>query len=126
MGKFPNKATQFSKENQPDKNGRKRKIYTILTEHGYSADDIKTAFSEMGWNNISDLKAIYEDETKPILIRIIANQFFQALKKSDWNKIKEILEHVIGKPQLNISTDNIGNDFTFNFVQNSEAHKPTD
>lgn len=26
MGEFPNKATQFSKENQPEKNGRKPKL----------------------------------------------------------------------------------------------------
>ena len=31
MGEFPNKATQFSKENQPEKNGRKPKLPQLDT-----------------------------------------------------------------------------------------------
>lgn len=88
----------FSSTNQPAKKGRKKKIYTILKEKGFCADDIKTAFGEMAFYTISELKSVYDDESKPVIARIIANQFFQALKKSDWMKIKEILEHVIGKP----------------------------
>ena len=85
-------------EGQKQGNGRKKKIYTILKEKGFSADDIKTAFGEMAFYTLSELKSVYDDETKPVIARIVANQFFQALKKSDWAKIKEILEHVIGKP----------------------------
>ena len=102
MSSFPNKETQFSTENQPDKNGRKKKIYSVINEMGYSADDIKTAFGELAFYSLAELKAVHDDENKPIITRIIANQFFQALKKSDWNKIKEILEHVIGKPQYKL------------------------
>lgn len=88
----------FSSENQPKNKGRKKKIYTVIKETGYSSDDIKTAFGELAFYSLSELKKIHDDESKPIITRIIANQFFMALKKSDWNKIKEILEHVIGKP----------------------------
>ena len=31
MGEFPNKATQFSKDNQPEKNGRKPKLPQLDT-----------------------------------------------------------------------------------------------
>ena len=121
------KAKGFDKNPQNiNKGGRPKKIYTVIKEMGYSADDIKTAFGELAFYTLPELKKVYESEDQPVITRIIANQFFTALKKSDWNKIKEILEHVIGKPQLNVSTDNISNDFTFNFIQNSESHKPID
>lgn len=93
----------FSSTNQPLKNGRKKKIYTILKEKGYSADDIKTAFGELAFYTFDELNELNNDESKPVIARIVANQFCKALLGSDWNKIKEILEHVIGKP--NQSTD---------------------
>ena len=97
----------FNKYPENIGNGRKKKIYTILKEKGFSADDIKTAFGEMAFYKLSELKKVYEDEEKPIIARIVANQFFQALKKSDWTKIKEILEHTIGKPTQEIKTPDI-------------------
>lgn len=96
----------FSSTNQPKNNGRKKKIYTILKEKGFSADDIKTSFGEMAFYTLSELKDVYDDESKPVIARIVANQFFQALKKSDWTKIKEILEHTIGKPKQEIESSN--------------------
>ena len=73
-------------------------IDKILKEHGYSAVDVKTAFGELAFYTVDELKAVHEDNTKPVITRIIANQFILALKKGEWNKVKEIMEHVIGKP----------------------------
>ena len=101
-GEFPNKATQFSRSNQPEKNGRKKNIYTILAEKGYSQADIKTAFSEMAWYTLEELGAVHADESKPVIMRLVANQFYKALKLSDWGKIKDILEHVLGRPKQEI------------------------
>jgi predicted ArsR family transcriptional regulator len=94
----PEDGKQFSSTRQPKNRGRKKKIYTILKEKGYSGEDIKTAFGEMAWYTLKELKEVHADEKKPVIMRIVANQLFQALKKADWHKIKEILEHVIGKP----------------------------
>lgn len=97
------KAKGFDKNPQNiNKKGRPKKIYTVIKEMGYNIEDVKTAFAELAFYSLADLKKIHDDETKPIITRIIANQFFQALKKSDWNKIKEILEHVIGRPQASV------------------------
>lgn len=41
-GQSGSPENQFSSTNQPKKNGRKPKIYTILKEKGYSKDDIST------------------------------------------------------------------------------------
>lgn len=86
-------------------NGRPKKIYTVIKEMGYSADDIRTAFGELAFYTLDQLKAIHKDETKPIITRIIANQFYLALSKGDWGKVKEILEHVIGKPKQELKLD---------------------
>ena len=86
-----------------NKEGRPKKIYTILKEHGYSADDVRIAFGEMAWYTLADLKEVHSDENKPVITRIVANQFYLALQKGDWSKVKEILEHVIGKPTQTIN-----------------------
>jgi uncharacterized protein (UPF0297 family) len=64
---------------------------------GYSPDDVKTVFKELVFYKLDDLQKVYEDAKKPIIVRIVANQFYQALKKNDYQRIKEIMEHVIGK-----------------------------
>jgi hypothetical protein len=93
----------FDKNPQNIGGGRKKKIYTILKEKGYSKDDVTTAFGELAFYTKDELESVYADESKPIITRIIANQFFQALKNSDWSRIKEIMEHVIGKPLQSIN-----------------------
>ena len=97
---------KFGNGQPTDNGGRKKKIYTVLKENGYSADDIKTAFLEMSFSTLSDLKVIHTDESKPIILRIIANQFYQALKTSDYKKIDELMKHVIGLPKQSISMSN--------------------
>jgi uncharacterized protein (UPF0297 family) len=81
-----------------NRDGRPKKIYTILKEKGFSKDDITTAFGEMLWYTLPELKKVYEDEDKPAITRIVANQIFTALKNSDYSKIKEIMQYVIGMP----------------------------
>lgn len=117
------KKTQFSSENQPRNPGRKKKIYTILKEKGFSAEDIRTAFGEMAWYTLKELQQVHKDDKKPIIMRIVANQLFQALKKGEWAKIKEILEYVLGKPtQRQEHTGKDGEDLTWEIVirDNSE------
>lgn len=93
----------FQKNPQNIRN-KPKKIYTILKEKGYSSMDIKTAFGEMAWYTLAELKEVHEDEKQPVITRIVANQFYAALKKADWTKIKEILDHVVGKPLQTIET----------------------
>jgi hypothetical protein len=88
----------FSSTNQPENAGRKKKIYTILKEKGYSSDDVKTAFKEIAFYTFDEIQELYSNEKLPIITRIIGNQLFLALDKGDWTKIKEIMEYILGKP----------------------------
>jgi len=108
MGDFPNKATQFSSTNQPEKNGRKKKIYTILKEQGYSADDLKTAFGELPFYNTDDLSKLMKDDKAPVIVRIISHQLVLALKSGDWTKIRDVMEHFIGKAPSSVDVTSGG------------------
>jgi hypothetical protein len=85
-----------------NKNGRPKKIYTILKEIGYSKEDIKTCFGELLWYNESDLIEIIKDKEKPIITQITAKALIEAKDKGEFNKIKEILEQTVGKPMQSI------------------------
>lgn len=102
---FKNKANTAGFSKYPkniSKTGRPKKIYSVLSEQGYSKDDIRTAFGELGWYTFKQLESVRNDDNKPLIVRIIANQFLLAFKKGDFSKVKEILEHVIGKPQIEV------------------------
>lgn len=88
----------FKKGVVQNPNGAPKKIYTIIKEHGYSGEDVKTAFGELSWYTLNELKDVHKDNTKPIIVRIVANQLFLALSKGDMSKIKEILEYTLTKP----------------------------
>lgn len=94
-------GVKFGDGQDSTKGGRKKKIYTILKEKGYCNDDISTAFGEMAFYTFAELEKVYEDEKMPVITRIIAHQFYQSLADGDWKKIKEIMDHVIGRPSIN-------------------------
>ena len=89
----------FSSTNQPANAGRKKKIYTVLKELGYGADDIRTAFGELAFYTENELNEVIQDADKPMITKIIAKAFIEAYKKGDYYKVKEIIEQIIGKPQ---------------------------
>jgi len=102
---FKNKNNTAGFSQNPEnisKSGRPKKIYNVLIEQGYSKDDIKTAFGELGWYTLEDLQNVHRDNAKPVIVRIIANQFILAFEKGDFSKVKEILEHVTGKPKIEL------------------------
>lgn len=99
-------------------NGRHKKIYTILKEKGYSKDDIETAFKELAFYNEKEIESIHDDENNPVIVRIIAKEYYLALEDGDWNKIKDIIEHIIGKATQKIESKNVN--------LNSEVDNMTD
>lgn len=78
--------------------GRPLKIYTILKKQGYGADDIKSAFNELSFYNEKELSIVGNDKKRPVIVRIIARQLEKALSKKDMSMVKDIAEHILGKP----------------------------
>lgn len=91
-------GVKFGDGQDPTKGGRKKKIYTILKEKGYSKDDIVSCFGEMAFYNLSELNEVVEDREKPAIMIVVARAFIRAIENGDWRYIKEIMEHTIGKP----------------------------
>ena len=84
------------------KGGGRKKIFTILKEHGYTKEDISQAFQELAFYNERELLKVVNNKRQPMIARIIAQQFQQALEKKDWNKVKDLIEHVIGRPSQSV------------------------
>jgi hypothetical protein len=77
--------------------GRKKNIYTVLSEMNYSKDDITAIFLEVPFYNYDQIVAAANDTTKPIIINIIAKSLLNAYELNDYRIIKEIIEQVTGK-----------------------------
>jgi hypothetical protein len=85
-----------------NKKGAPKSIYKVIKDKGYSAIDIKIVFKELAFYTLSELKAAKEKENNPIILKIIANIYAKALISGDYSKIKEIMEHTIGRPNIEI------------------------
>lgn len=77
--------------------GRKKNIYTVLSEMNYSKDDITAIFLEVPFYNYDAIVAAANDTTKPIIINIIAKSLLNAYESNDYRIVKEIIEQVTGK-----------------------------
>lgn len=96
-------GVKFSSTNQPTNNpGRPLKIYTKIKQNGYGIQDMKAIFGELPFGTIEDLKKISNDTTQPVIVLIVASALHKAYKGGDWSKIKEIMEHTIGKAPQSI------------------------
>ena len=91
-----------------NKKGRPKKIYTILKESGYTADDIKTIFGEIPFYTLEDATKAVKDESYPLILRTVAHLMISAFKKGDYNKIREVLEHFIGKAPAQVDVTSAG------------------
>jgi hypothetical protein len=99
----------FVKGQSGNPDGRPKKIYTIIKEMGYSADDMKSVFKELCWYTVNELKELFKDENKPAIVRIVSNQLWLSLSKGDMGKAREILEYTLGKPTQSSELEIKGN-----------------
>lgn len=110
----------FVKGQVANPNGRPKRIYTILKDSGYSKEDIKDAFEEIGWQTIEDLQEILDDDSKPVILKVIARAFIKGAEKGDFRYVSEILMHIIGKPKESVQVNaEITKKFIVQFGNNS-------
>jgi len=92
----------FAQNPQNIGKGRPKKIYTVLKAKGYNKADIKAALGELGTYSLKELREVIKSDKMPIIARIVAKAFVQAYDSGDWAKVKDIIEHQIGKPTQSI------------------------
>ena len=113
-------VNRFRKGEVANPNGRPKKIHTILKDSGYSKDDIKDAFEEIGWQTIDDLQEILNDDSKPVILKVIARAFIKGAEKGDFRYVSEILMHIIGKPKESLQVNaEVTKKFIVQFGNNS-------
>lgn len=99
MGKEDIEPYQFKPGQSGNPNGRPLKVHKILKASGYTLDDIREAFKDIGWNDPEKLQEIVDDPKQPAILKVIARAFLKGAEKGDFRYISEILQHVIGKPK---------------------------
>jgi hypothetical protein len=80
-------------------NGRPKRIYKILKQSGYSKEDIRDAFEEVGWQTEEQAQEIIDDPSKPLLLKTLAHAFIKAANKGDYRYVGEIIQQIMGKPK---------------------------
>ena len=115
------KGVKFGSGQPTNLGGRKKKIYTILKDKGYSKDDIRTVFEEMLFYTVDELKEIIKKSNTPAIVLITAMSVKNAIVKGDYRMAKEIIEQVIGKAlQSNELTGKDGSSINFIVAQTNE------
>jgi hypothetical protein len=92
-----NHGVKFGSGQSRSGSGRKKNIYTVLSEMNYSKDDITAIFLELPFYNYKQIVVAAKDTTKPIIVNIIAKSLLNAYELNDYRIIKEIIEQVTGK-----------------------------
>jgi hypothetical protein len=118
-----NHGVKFGSGQSRSGSGRKKNIYTVLSEMNYSKDDITAIFLELPFYNYKQIVVAAKDTTKPIIVNIIAKSLLNAYELNDYRIIKEIIEQVTGKatqrneiesktPQINFIVAQAATDIT--------------
>ncbi len=93
------KNTQFSSTNQPAKNGRKPKLYTIAKKtYNISYDEWKEVVIFLIQSTKKEIEAIASDETTPIWITNVCKALQKDTGKGSLSALKELTEKLWGKP----------------------------
>jgi hypothetical protein len=92
-----NCGVKFGSGQSRSGSGRKKNIYTVLSEMNYSKDDITAIFLEMPFYKYDEIVSAANDTTKPIIVNIIAKSLLNAYELNDYRIVKEIIEQVTGK-----------------------------
>lgn len=93
------KATRFGSGQDATKGGRKKNIYTVLRETGYSIDDIRTSFREIAFYKYSEIESILKKKENykdwPTIFVVVARAYLEAAKAGDFAKLKQIMDYLL-------------------------------
>jgi hypothetical protein len=108
MGEFPNKSTQFSSSNQPEKNGRKPKSFKMfndmMKERGFepiTKAQLIEAYSFIFSANEETIQEIADDESQPLALRLIIAEMTNEISRG--KALADYRDYMFGKAGENLT-----------------------
>ena len=97
-------GNRFSKENQPDhKPGPKpSRIRAYIQENDLSTNDVSAAIRALAEMSAKELKAVYDDDDAPVLLRGFAIAIMTEMKRGGLLNIEALLNRALGKPKESV------------------------
>jgi len=118
VGQFPNRATQFSSDNQPEKNGRPRKYISLLKDQGYKLSEINDTLMALLSMDIAELREVFENPKATVLERSVAGAIKKSIEKGTLDNIETIITRAMGRPK---EQNNHSGEITIN-VKRGDRH----
>lgn len=113
------KETQFSSDNQPQRSGRKPKLYTIAKKsYGISLDEFKEVVNYLWQLPKDEVKEIAERGDTPIWMANVCRSLYKDTAKGVMNTLRELIQLMFGKElttKIDVTTNgrNIGQQLIF-------------
>lgn len=91
-------ATQFSSENQPANNGRKRNVFKeTQKDYELSLDDMRQMMTDLLSLDPDQLKEIVQDKSVPVFKVVIASAIMKSIKEGNWTQVNYMADRLFGK-----------------------------
>ena len=93
MGEFPNKATQFTSENQPANKGRKKNKFTYLKEDTeLSQNDFENIINNLSNMTVEEFDLMTKDKTKARQMPMIYYKLMEAYAGAKLDDIIKLMK----------------------------------
>ena len=92
------KGNRFSSTNQPQRSGRKPKLYTIAKKsYGISLDEFKEVVNYLWQLPKDEVKKIAEKDDTPIWMANVCRSLYKDTAKGVMNALRELIQLMFGK-----------------------------
>ena len=91
-------STRFTSENQPQRSGRKPKLYTIAKKsYGITLDEFKDVVNYLWQLPKGEVKKIAEKDDTPIWMANVCRSLYKDTGKGVMNTLRELIQLMFGK-----------------------------
>ncbi len=97
------KVTMWEAGKSGNPAGRPKNSTTVLYENGHTKAEVINMFAEIAFKTESEIKAIMNDDSQPMLAKVVARTFYRSgyASNCDYRTISEIMSYLIGRPPQN-------------------------
>jgi hypothetical protein len=92
------KLTQFSSENQPGIQGKKKNRFKqIQNDFELSIDDMRQVITDLLSMSPEEIKALKDNKEEPAYRLVIASAIFNCIKTGNWSQVNYMFDRLFGK-----------------------------